>query len=186
MAELPPDVIEEAERLTRLARSAVDGNERDAYESRRSDLLEEHGYAARIRPEDDVLVLHPSEWVVDGTIRVDRIDDTDRAVERPLSASGDEDDWEAVEAHNAAIVAEIAAAHGDVHGANARAFADFMGNHYVRRVEDATAEEIAVFLEEYYPRNAWPTAEEKSVIAESLELLFAAADADVPGFAARR
>ncbi|WP_129114881.1 DUF7108 family protein [Halegenticoccus tardaugens] len=182
MAELPDDVVREAERLTRRARNAVDENEPAAYEERRTDLLDAFGYAARVRPEDDALVLHPAEWVVDGTIRVDRVDDTDRAVEVPLSGGGDEDDWEAVEAHNAAAVERVAETHGEIHGANARAFADFMGNHHVRRVDDATPAEIEVFLEEYFPRNAWPSREQKTAVLESLELLFDVVDADVPGF----
>jgi hypothetical protein len=179
--ELPDDVVDEAERLTRLARNAVDEDEATAYDDHREDLLSDHEFTARIREEDDVLVLHPDEWVEDGTIRVERIDDTDRAVEIPLSAPGDEDDWEAVEAHNAAIVEEVDAEHGSVHAANCRAFVDFLGNHYVRRVEDTTAAEIDVFLSEYYPRNAWPSDDQRDEIEQSLELLFEAVDADVPG-----
>ena len=178
---LPDDVVDEAERLTRLARNAVDEDEAAAYERHREDLLSGHEFTARIRDEDDVLVLHPDEWVEDGVIRVERIDDTDRAVEVPLSAPGDEDDWEAVEAHNAALVESVADAHGAVHGANCRAFADFLGNHYVRRVEDTTAAEVEVFLSEYYPRNAWPSEDQHEKITQSLELLFEEVDADMPG-----
>lgn len=178
--ELSDDVVDEAERLTRLARNAVDEDETTAYEHHREDLLSDHEFTARIREEDDVLVLHPDEWVEDGTIRVERIDDTDRAVEIPLSAPGDEDDWEAVEEHNATLVEEVAEEHGSVHAANCRAFADFLGNHYVRRVEDTTAAEVDVFLSEYYPRNAWPSDDQRDEIEQSLELLFEVVDADVP------
>lgn len=181
MTDLPDDIVEEAERLTRLAREAVDEDEATAYERHRDELLVEYEFTARIRDEDDVLVLHPAQWVEDGVIRVERIDDTDRAVEIPLSAPGDEDEWDAVEAHNATLVERVAEEHGPVHATNARAFVDFLGNHYVRRVEDATAAEVETFLTDYYPRNAWPTEEERDKIEQSLEILFETADADVPG-----
>lgn len=186
MTELPDDVVEEAERLTQLAREAVDEDEATTYERHRDELLAGHEFVARIREEDDVLVLHPVEWIEDGTIRVDRIDNTDRAAEIPLSKPGDEGEWEAVEAHNAALVAKVAEEHGPVHATNSRAFVDFLGNHYVRRVEDATAAEVQTFLTEYYPRNAWPTEEQREKIAQSLELLFETVDADVPGHPRKR
>ncbi|MFC4356831.1 rnhA operon protein [Halobium salinum] len=180
-SELPERVVDEAERLTRLAESAVDGNEREAHLDRRATLLSEFDFTARVRDEDDTLVLHPAEWVVDGTVRVDRIDDTGRAVEVPLSGAGDEDDYEHVEAHNAGLVREVEAEHGAVHAANARAFADYMSNHYVRRLEEASNEEVAVFLREYYPRNAWPSTEQKSEVEASLAHLFEVAGTDAPG-----
>ncbi len=182
MSELPADLVAEVERLTRLARHAVDDGERDAYERRRAELLDERGFTARVRDEDDVLVLYPSEWIVDGTVEIERIDDTDRAVEMPLSGTGDEDAWEGVERDNADLVRAVEAEHGSLHAANARSFADFLGNHYVQRIDDTTAEQVSEFLSEYYPRNAWPSREQKAVIEESLELLFAAADTDVPGY----
>lgn len=186
MGELPDDVVEEAERLTRLAREAIDEQEETAYERHRGELLATHEFTARIREEDDVLVLHPDEWVEDGVIRVERIDDTDRAVEIPLSGPGDETEWGAVEEHNATLVEEVAAEHGAVHAANCRAFADFMGNHYVRRVEDATGSMVETFLQEYYPRNAWPSERQRAVVEQSLDVLFETADADVPGSPRRR
>lgn len=181
--ELPEDVVAEAERLTRLARDAVDPAEREAYEADRADLLAEHGFVARVRERDDTLVCHPDEWVENGTVRTERIEDTDRATEVSLSGPGDPDEWEAVEAHNAALVGavrETADADAEAHAANARAFADFVGNHYAKRVERATAEEVREFLEEYYPRNAWPSEREQSLVGESLTLLFAAAEAEPP------
>jgi hypothetical protein len=180
--ELPADVRDEAERLTRLAREAVDENEREAYLRRRDDRLAGRGFRARLREDDDTLVLHPEEWVDDGVIRPGRIDDIDRAVEIPLSGVGDPDDWAAVEEHNAELVAAVRGAHGPTHAANARAFADFMGNHYARRVESATADQVREFLKEYFPRNAWPDDDQRAVVARSIELLFDAADADCPDY----
>jgi hypothetical protein len=185
-AEVPPSVVDEAERLTRLARDAVDPQERAAYERDRDERLDPYDFVARHRADDDTLVLHPAEWVVDGDVHPDRIDDVDRAVERPLTDAGDEDDWAAAEAHNAALVDAVREATDERHAQNARAFADFMGNHYARRVETASAGEIREFLDEYYPRNAWPTDEERAVVAESLAALFEAADADLPDFSAVR
>lgn len=172
---LPEPVAEEAERLTRLARDAVDPGEATAARDTRESLLGDHDYLARER-DDDVLVLHPAEWVDDeGSVRVELVDDTDRAVEIPLEAPNDDADWDAVDAHNRAIVATVRERHGDVHGANAAAFADFMGNHYLKPMEEATERMRAEFLAEYFPRNAWPDDEQRSLVEESVERTMAVA-----------
>ena len=176
---LPDAVVDNAERLTRLARQATDEAEADAYRTDRDETLAAHDYTARIREDDDTLVLYPDEWLDGDTVQLDRIDDTDRAVEIPLSGAGD-DTWAAVEADNAALVDAVGKAHGSIHEANARAFADFMGNHYCRRIEAATAAHLAEFREEYYPRNVWADADQQSAIADSLGYLFAAADTECP------
>jgi len=75
------------------------------------------------------------------------------------------------------VAAAVGDAYGDVHGANAAAFADFMSNHYARPVESATDVEIEEFLTEYFPRNAWPTDAQKAVVDESVELVFESAGA---------
>ncbi|PSQ18290.1 rnhA operon protein [Halobacteriales archaeon QS_8_69_26] len=181
--ELPEEVVAEAERLTRQARRAADDREREAYEADRADLLADHGFTARVRREDDgeeTLVVHPEEWVDDGTIRPDRVEDVDRAVEVPLSGSGDPDEWADLDAHNREVVAEVRAAHGDVHGDNAAAFADFMGNHYAKPVEDATPAEVREFLEEYFPRNAWPDEEQRAAVGRSVRLVFEVTGEPVP------
>ncbi|WP_136602036.1 DUF7108 family protein [Salinigranum halophilum] len=183
MAEdLPDELLDEAERLTRLARDVPNPEEAAAHRDRRDELLAEHGYTARYREDDDTLVLNPSDWFEDGVARTERMDDLSRAVERSLSGAGADDEWQAVEADNADLVERLGEEHGAVHAANARAFADFMGNHYTRRIEAASGREVKEFLEEYYPRNAWPTAEQKAVIEESLGLLFDAAGCDRPSY----
>ncbi|MFB6156404.1 MAG: rnhA operon protein [Haloferacaceae archaeon] len=172
-AELPTETVDEVERLTRLARRAADPNERAAYEERRTDLLADHGFEARIREADDTLVCYPTGWLDDeGTVRLDRVEDTDRAVEIVLSGPGDPEEWEAVAADNAALVEAVAEEAGEVHAANARAFADFMDNHYAKRIGRATPEEVEEFLTDYYPRNAWPTDRQRELVEESLQLLF--------------
>jgi hypothetical protein len=176
MSELSEEIVDEAERLTRLARTVTDEDEREAYRERRRELLAEHDFRVRVRETDDTLVCHPDEWLVDGKIQPERIEDTDRAVERSLSGAGDPDDWEQVAAHNDAVV-ETVAAHGTTHGANARVFADFMSNHYARPVESATEAERREFRTEYFVRNAWPTDEQRAAIEESLSLVMAEADA---------
>jgi hypothetical protein len=186
MSELPREVVTEAERLTRLARRAVDDAEAAAYERDRDERLAEYGFIARVREDDDTLVCHPAEWLDGDTVRMDRIEDTDRAVEIPLSGSGDPEQWEAVEAHNAEVVDRVAERAGEVHAANARAFADFMGNHYARRVETATPAELREFLTEYYPRNAWPSDEQRDVVARSLEHVFDATETAMPEFSSAR
>lgn len=184
MSELPTDVLEEAERLTQLAREAGDGSERDAYLSRRDELLDDEAFEARIRSEDsrEVLVLHPAEWLDDGTIRPDRIKNTDRAVEIPLTGPGDPDDWQRVEKHNRAVVKRVRETHGELHGDNARALADFMGNHYARPIESATSAEIQEFRTEYYQRNVWPTEEQRELVDRSIELVFETVDRRVPEY----
>lgn len=199
---LPEAVADEAERLTRLARDAETregpesestsetdvasapegGREAAAARDERDELLAEHGYTARYREDDDTLVLNPADWFEDGVARTDRMDDLSRAVEVSLSGAGADDEWQAVETDNAELVERVGEKHGAVHAANARAFADFLGNHYTRRVEDASGHEVAEFLTEYYPRNAWPTAEQKAVVEESVELLFDAAGCDRPSY----
>jgi len=181
-AELPRGVVDEAERLTRLTRNAVDDNEAAAYEQRRDDLLDEHDFTSRIRDDggDDVLVLHPEEWHEDGVIRTDRIEDIDRAVEIPLEGTGDPDEWDDVDAHNRDLAAAVRDAHGDVHGDNAVILADFAGNHYAKPIESLTDDELAEFRTEYFVRNAWPSDNQQEVIEESIELVFETADERVP------
>ena len=178
--ELPEGVADDAARLTRLARRAVDSNERAAYLRERDGLLAEYGYTARIREEDDVLVCYPDEWVKDGTVQLDRIDDVDRGAERPLSGPGSGDDWDRINDHNEDLAQQVTAEHGDVHGANAEYLAAFASNHYAKPVEKLTAAELEEFLSEYYPRNAWPTDDQKAVVEESVQLVFEAADEPSP------
>lgn len=180
--DLPRDVVDEVERLTRLKRTAVDDNEATAYEQRRDDLLDEHDFTSRIRDDDgdDVLVLHPEEWHEDGVIRTDRIEDIDRAVEIPLEGTGDPDEWDDVDAHNRELVAAVTEAHSDVHGDNAAILADFAGNHYAKPIESLTGDELAEFRTEYFVRNAWPSEKQQEVIDESIELIFETADKRVP------
>ncbi len=169
---LPPHVVDTVERLTKRARNAVDERELQVYRERRGDILDEYEYRARIRDEERaVLVLYPEEWVEDGTVRPEHIEDIDRGIERPLEGVGD-GSWEAVESHNSELVKAVHRAHGPVHGANVRALADFAGNHYLKPIEDLTGEELTQFLEEYYPRNAWPSKDQRSVVETSIEYAF--------------
>ncbi|MFB1062835.1 rnhA operon protein [Natrinema sp. H-ect4] len=180
--DLPREVVDEVERLTRLERTAVDENEIEAYENRSDELLDEHDFTSRIRNDDgdDVLVLHPEEWHEDGAIRTDRIEDIDRAVEIPLEGAESPDDWEAVDEHNRDLVAAVRADHGDVHGDNAAMLADFAGNHYAKPMDELTGDELAEFRTEYVVRNAWPSEKQQNVLAESIELVFEAATEPVP------
>lgn len=182
MTDLPQDVQATAEELTHRARRANDEAAAQTFRERRDELLADHGYSARVREGDDVpgvpahgsganrevLVLYPDDWLDDGTVRTDRIEDLDRAVEIPLTGPGDPDDWDAVDEHNREIAARVRERHGDVHGDNADAFADFMSNHYAKRIERATEREIQEFLGEYFPRNAWPSDEQRAVVEESI------------------
>lgn len=179
--DLPSEVVEEAARLTRRAREASSDAERAGALRARERLLTDHGFTARVRtePEREVLVCYPTDWVVDGTVRTDRIEDTDRAVEYTLSGVGD-DNWAAVDEHNRALAAAVEECHGPDHGANAQALADFAGNHYGKRVERLTGAELSLFVNEYYPRNAWPSDDERAVVERSVRLVFEEAGEPVP------
>lgn len=184
-SELPAEAVEEAERLTRLARRVGDPAEAERYEAERDSLLASHGFVARVREQDDTLVCHPAEWLDDGAVRTDRIEDTDRATEVSLSGPGSES-WETVEAHNAALVEAVrtnaadregvAATDVDAHAATARALADFAGNHYLKRIERLTPGELAEFRTEYLPRNGWPSERQRLLLEASLEIVADVAD----------
>jgi len=87
--DVPADTVDEAERLTRLARRTEDEAAAAFYRERRDELVTDHDYVPRLREEDDTLVLYPDEWMDDGTVQLDRIETTDRAVEVSLSGPGD-------------------------------------------------------------------------------------------------
>ena len=181
----PAEAVDEAARLARRAREATDDDEAARYRERRDAVADDHGYVARVREEDDTLVLYPDEWVEAGTVRFDRIEDTDRAVEVSLSGPGDADRYREIAAYNDAVVeavAEIAPeATAETHAATARSFAAFMSNHYVRLVDESTPTMREEFTEEFFPRNAWPTDEQRSRLEESLTLVErAAADVEEP------
>lgn len=186
--DIPAEAVDEAERLTRLARAAerrADGDNDDAaeeaelYRERRTDLAAEHDYEDRIRDEDDTLVLYPEEWLEDGTVQFDRIEETDRAVEVNLSGPGDPEHWQEVADHNEALVDAVAES-APTHEENARAFTAFASNHYAKPAEDLTGEEVREFLEEYYPRNVWPDEADASLVEESVRKVFEAADSEPP------
>jgi len=170
--EIPAAVLDEVERLTRLAREAVDENEAEAYREERAALLNEYDFRARVREDEsrDILVVYPAEWLDDGLVQVDRIDDVDRGIERPLSGPGEAADWSTVDAHNRAVAAQVEAEHGAVHGETANAFAAFMSNHRARPIESATATDRREFREEYFVRNAWPSDEQGDRLEESVRL----------------
>jgi len=179
--DVPVEVVDEAERLTRLARRSEEDAAAAFYRERRDELVTEHGYVPRLREDDDTLVLYPDEWMADGTVRLDRIETTERAVEVSLSGPGDADRYDEVAAYNEAVADAVADAHGEPHAGTARSFAAFMSNHYVRAVDDATPEVRAEFREEYLPRNGWPTDEQLAVVEESLAVIESvAAEVDGP------
>jgi hypothetical protein len=170
MTDLSDDIINEAERLTRHARDALSEDEADGARRQRDDLLADHGFIARERAEDATLVLYPDDWIVNGDVQIERIEDTDRAIERPLETPGDESNWEEIEMHNREIVDRVTEQYGEVHGKNAAAFADFMGNHYAKPIEEATRAMREEFLTEYYPRNAWPSKKQRAIVEQSIEI----------------
>ena len=184
--DVPAEAVDEAERLTRLAREAESAEPTpeieeaaDQYRERRDALAAEYGYTARVRDEDDALVLYPDEWMDDGTVQLDRVEDTDRAVEVSLSGPGDADRYREVAAYNEAVAEAVDEREAEVHARTAETFASFMSNHYVRPVDDATPQMRAEFREEYLVRNGWPTDEQLDAVDESLSVIESvAADVD--------
>ncbi|WP_330631126.1 DUF7108 family protein [Halocatena halophila] len=164
---IPEETVEEVTRLTRIARDGADEVATAARE-RRDALLAEHGYVARERETDETLVCYPDDWIVDGTVEIDRIDDTERAIERPLLTSSA--DWETVDARNREVVERVTEQWGETHGENVRAFADFCSNHYGVTIAESSDIHREEFLEEYYPRNAWPSKSQRVVVEESIRL----------------
>jgi hypothetical protein len=183
--DIPADAVDEAERLTRLARAAerrdddAAAEEASVYRERREELVTDHDYETRIRDEDDTLVLYPEEWLEDGVVQLDRVENTDRGVEVTLSGPGDPERWQEIADHNDDLVDAVAEAAPE-HEANARALATFASNHYAKPAEKLTAEEVQVFLDDYYPRNAWPSEADASLIEASVRKLFVAAGAEPP------
>jgi len=168
---LPAEVIDEAETLTRRARRAVDDNEAAAYRERRDELLAEHGYRARIRDDEHaVLVVYPDEWVEGGVAQLGEIENLERGIERPLEGPGEPEQWDELAARNREVAERVAEAHGEVHGETAHALADFMNNHYAKPIADATETELSEFRSEYFPRNAWPSDQQKAVVEKSVRL----------------
>ncbi|AEN04647.1 hypothetical protein [Halolamina sp.] len=187
--DIPEDAVDEAERLTRLARAAEEHEgetdagfgddalaEAEAYREQREALVADHDYQSRIRAEDDTLVLYPEEWLEDGVVQFDRIEETERAVELQLSGAGDPERWQEIADYNVSLADTVAEEYGDAHGANASAFATFVSNHYAKNVERVTPDEVQVFLTEYYPRNAWPSEAQASLVEESIQKMFAVAE----------
>jgi len=175
--ELPLEVVDEAERLTRLAREVANEDEAETYREARDELLADTDFTARVREDDrDTLVLYPEEWVVDGTVHPDRVDDVDRGIERSLEGPGASEDWDTIEEHNRAVADRVAAEHGETHGQNAHALADFASNHYAKPIDDLTREERAEFLDEYFVRNAFPSDDQKAVVEESVQFAVEIAD----------
>lgn len=169
--EIPQETVEEARRLTRLAKDASDPTEVTTYQQQRDQLISEYGFDARVRERDDMLVCYPDEWIESGTVQLGQVTDRDRAIEIPLSGSGDSGEWSVVEAHNAALVAQIRTEHGQIHAANARALADFMGNHHAQRIHTATPEQLEEFRTEYYERNVWPTDDQRELLERTLQIV---------------
>lgn len=182
MTDLPAEITAEVERLTRLARRASDDREATAYHERRDALLDEYGFTVRLREDDhgETLVCHPQKWIEDGVADLDEIEDVDRAAEIPLDGPGDPDEWEELYDRNMAVAREVRTRHGEDHGANAEALAEFVSNHYAKPIASVTAGELAEFRDDYYLRNVWPTERQADVLDRSLELTFEVLELPAP------
>lgn len=178
MAErLPPAIRKTALQLARQAQRASD-DESARLHARREALLGEYGFTSRIREDETghVLICYPAEWIADGTIDREAIDDLERAEELPLDEPSDGESWSAIAANNRKLADRIREAHGPVHGANADALVSFANNHRAAPIRAMDGADIEEFLTEYYPRNAWPSEAERAAIDESIELVLEMAE----------
>jgi len=183
--ELPDSAIEEAERLTRLARRVPDDAEAESYRDRRAELLAEYEYAAVIREESDesapTLVCHPIEWRDEqGAIDPAQIDEIDRAADVDLGTADDPEAWDAVAERNDSVVERVRETHGDPHAANADAFAEYVSNHHAKPIPAVTAAELRWFQEEYYPRNVWPSDDQRAALEQSIAYVYDELDVPMP------
>lgn len=161
------------EQLRGLAINEIEATESDrqqALRNERNALLEAYDLSGWIRSDDDgaVLVCHPQEWIVDGTVDHEAIESLDDAIEIPLDETTA--DWKQIAATNRSVVEQVHREHGTVHGENAAAFATFMNNHRSKLIEHARAADIEEFLTEYYPRNVWPREAAAQVVKDSVKL----------------
>lgn len=165
--------IERIVELTRAIESIPEGEDRAALIDRRGRLLDAIAMRCHVRhdPTGAVVVLYPASWVVDGTVDVDRIDDIDEAIERPLHDRPDEDAWGEIHEHNMAIARAVERRYGPVHGETIRALGTYLSNHHLCRIDEVTPDQLETFTEDYFERNAWPTGEQLELLGRSIDML---------------
>ncbi|XGI83882.1 rnhA operon protein [Halorutilales archaeon Cl-col2-1] len=164
------DWVDEAVRLTKMSLTSPS----PVYEDRLDELAAENGFVARLR-DDETLVLYPDDWVVDGEVDVERIEDTDRAHEIPLSEKGES--WEDVHSYNSDVIEELSEMEEvtETEVSNAEYFVEFLENHYILPVDEVSQKHVREFLEDYYPRNVWSSPNEEETVKKSVRKLLEAA-----------
>ena len=137
--DVPAEAVDEAERLTRLAREAESAEPTpeieaaaDQYRERRDALAAEYGYTVRVRDEDDTLVLYPDEWMDPRTVRLDRVAATAPALHVSPSGPRAADRYRDVAPSTAALADPVPAREAAFHARTAATFAAFMSNPSVR------------------------------------------------------
>ncbi|MFB6187930.1 MAG: rnhA operon protein, partial [Halobacteriaceae archaeon] len=140
------------------------------YKQRRRELLDRFDYEFHLRSTENetVLVCYPSAWMDNGIVDIEAIDDRDKAIERNLNSTHSEKDWETIYTINNEIATDVKESYGKIHGQTATAFSEFMSNHRMAPIWNATANDIIEFLQEYFVRNAWPTDAQSAVVNRSL------------------
>ncbi len=131
-----------------------------------------------------MLVLYPEEWRDGDVVRTDRIEDVSRAIEVSLEG-GRSGRLECRRRTQPRTRRAGRQAPRRRPRANASALADFVGNHYAKRIESLTGPELSEFCTEYFVRNAWPSPAQRDVVEESIELVYETADEPVPEFRIR-
>ena len=170
--ELDEQTATRLRELTNTLREAPDRTE--SITARRDQILDRLGACSRVREDPDgaVLVIYPASWIdADGTVDPAYISDPDRAVELPLETATREDDWESIHDHNLALASAVRRRRGPVHGATAEAFATYLSNHHLLRIEEASTTVLQTFTDEYFIRNAWPDQEQLALLDRSMEFI---------------
>jgi hypothetical protein len=165
---LPSSVQEKVVSLTRRSRRESNDN----HLNRRDQILDKYDLEARVRDEDDTLVIYPTEWIdSNGNIDFSEVDDKNNAIEISLSGPNKDADWEEVYQYNMRIVSRVRDEFGDVHAKNIEEFGEFLANHYLKKITEATEEEKKDFMNEFFVRNVWSTDKQESVLDDSLEIV---------------
>lgn len=157
-----------------IARAAV-GVRGEADElDRLKKLAGEHGYRARLR-EDEVLVLHPEDWLdEEGVLRGDV--DADEALEIAIGDSGGAE--EARQRNDDVLEGFERRIEDEEVRFNVERFAEYCENHHGVAVDEVTARQVDEFVDEYYVRNVWSSESAEEKLERSLEMLGSYLDAE--------
>ncbi len=171
MAEPPSRDDDWVQEVVRRARASIGRGDKGELKGAK-ELAEAHGYRFRLR-DDDVLVLHPQDWLDgDGVLQEDV--DTSEALEIQLGDSGGAEE---ARDRNTEILEQVEEVVEDPDVFfNVEQFMEYCENHHGVAVDEVTRKQLETFLVDYYPRNVWASEEQEDALERSLEKLFELVD----------